>query len=171
LSPMYRGAVGVHNLNARLQAALNPPSPKKAERRLSGRAFRAGDKVIQLRNNYEIDVYNGDIGRIQAIDVLNQSLHVQIDDRVVSYDWSEADELALAYAISIHKAQGSEYKAVVIPVMTTHYILLLRPLLYTAVTRARELVVLVGNKRAIAIAVRNNKVAHRYSGLSARIGR
>jgi len=169
LSPMYRGAVGVSNLNARLQAALNPPSPKKAERRLSGRAFRTGDKVIQLRNNYNLEVYNGDVGRIERIDALNHALHVRIDDRVVGYEWSEADELALAYAISVHKAQGSEYPAVVIPVMTTHYVLLLRPLLYTAVTRAQELVVLVGTRKAIAIAVRNNKVTQRHSSLSARI--
>jgi exodeoxyribonuclease V alpha subunit len=171
LSPMYRGAVGVSNLNERLQAALNPPSPKKAERRLSGRAFRAGDRVIQLRNNYDLDVFNGDVGRIQSIDALNQRLLVEIDERVVRYDWSEADELALAYAISVHRAQGSEYPAVVIPVMTTHYMMLQRPVLYTAVTRARELVVLVGSRRAIAIAVRNDKVARRHSGLSTRIAR
>jgi len=170
LSPMYRGAVGVSNLNERLQAALNPASPKKAERRLAGRGFRVGDKVIQLRNNYDLDVYNGDIGRITKIDMVNQALYIQIDDRVVHYDWSEADELALAYAISVHKAQGSEYPAVVIPVMTTHYIMLNRPILYTSVTRARELVVLVGTRRAIAIAVRNNKVTQRYTGLSTRIG-
>jgi exodeoxyribonuclease V alpha subunit len=169
LSPMYRGAVGVSNLNERLQAALNPPSSAKAERRLSGRTFRAGDRVIQLRNNYDLDVYNGDIGRIQAIDLVNQELRVRIDDRVVRYDWSEADELALAYAISVHKAQGSEYPAVVIPVMTTHYVMLLRPLLYTAVTRARKLVVLVGSRRAISIAVRNDKVTQRHSALSARL--
>ena len=169
LSPMYRGAVGVSNLNERLQAALNPPSSKKAERRLGGRAFRVGDRVIQLRNNYDLDVYNGDVGRIQAIDAINQAIRVQIDDRVVSYDWSNADELALAYAISVHKAQGSEYPAVVIPVMTTHYMMLQRPVLYTAVTRARELVVLVGSRRAVAIAVRNNKVARRHSGLSVRM--
>jgi exodeoxyribonuclease V alpha subunit len=169
LSPMYRGAVGVSNLNERLQAALNPPSPKKTERRLSGRSFRAGDRVIQLRNNYDLDVFNGDVGRIQSIDAVNQRLLVEIDDRLLRYEWSEADELALAYAISVHRAQGSEYRAVVIPVMTTHFIMLSRPILYTAVTRARELVVLVGNRRAIAIAVRNNKVTRRHSGLSARI--
>jgi exodeoxyribonuclease V alpha subunit len=169
LSPMYRGAVGVSNLNERLQAALNPPSPRKAERRLSGRAFRAGDRVIQLRNNYDLDVFNGDVGRIRSIDALNQRLLVEIDDRVVHYDWSEADELALAYAISVHRAQGSEYPAVVIPVMTTHYMMLQRPVLYTAVTRARELVVLVGTRRAIAIAVRNDKVTRRHSGLGARM--
>jgi len=169
LSPMYRGAVGVSNLNARLQAALNPPSPKKPERRLSGRAFRVGDRVIQLRNNYDLDVYNGDVGRIERIDVLTRALLVRVDDRLVQYDWTEADQLALAYAISVHKSQGSEYRAVVIPVMTTHYMMLTRPVLYTAITRARELVVLVGTRRAIAIAVRNNKVTERHSGLSARI--
>jgi len=169
LSPMYRGAVGVSHLNERLQAALNPPSARKAEQRLSGRAFRAGDRVIQLRNNYDLEVYNGDVGRVQAIDAVNQALRVRFDDRVVSYDWSEADELALAYAISVHKSQGSEYPAVVIPVMTTHYMMLQRPVLYTAVTRARELVVLVGSRRALAIAVRNDKVVQRYSGLSVRI--
>jgi exodeoxyribonuclease V alpha subunit len=169
LSPMYRGAVGVSHLNEQLQAALNPPSARKAERRLAGRAFRTGDRVIQLRNNYDLEVYNGDLGLIQAIDAVNQTLQVRFDERVVSYEWSEADELALAYAISIHKSQGSEYPAVVIPVMTTHYMMLQRPVLYTAVTRARELVVLVGSRRAIAIAVRNDKVTQRHSGLSVRI--
>ncbi len=170
LCPMYRGAVGVSNLNARLQAALNPPSPKKAERRLGGRGFRVGDRVIQLRNNYDLDVYNGDLGRIVAIDAVNQTLRVKIDDRVVEYDWSSADELALAYAISVHKAQGSEYPAVVMPVMMTHYMMLKRPLLYTGVTRARKLVVLVGTRKAISIAVRNNQVAQRYTALDVRLG-
>ncbi len=170
LSPMYRGAVGVHNLNARLQAALNPPSPRKPERRLSGRVFRVGDRVIQLRNNYDLDVYNGDVGYVESIDIVNQTLQVRIDGRSVRYEWNSADELALAYAISVHKAQGSEYRAVVVPVMTTHYMMLNRPVLYTAVTRARELVVLVGTRKAIAIAIRNNKVARRHSALGARIG-
>jgi len=169
LSPMHRGAVGVGNLNQKLQAALNPPSPRKAERHLAGRGFRVGDRVIQHRNNYTLDVFNGDIGWIEGIDAVNQALNVRIDDRLVRYDWSDADELDLAYAISVHKAQGSEYPVVVVPVMTTHYVLLQRPLLYTAVTRARKLVVLVGTRRAIAIAVRNNKVALRYSGLNERL--
>jgi exodeoxyribonuclease V alpha subunit len=169
LSPMHRGAVGVGNLNLKLQAALNPPSPKKAERRLAGRGFRVGDRVIQYRNNYTLDVFNGDIGQIEGIDAVRQALNVRIDDRLVRYDWSDADELGLAYAISVHKAQGSEYPVVVVPVMTTHYMLLQRPLLYTAVTRARKLVVLVGTRRAIAIAVRNNRVAQRNSGLSERL--
>ena len=136
---------------------------------MAGRGFRVGDRVIQYRNNYQLDVFNGDIGRIEGIDAINQSLNVRIDDRLVRYDWSEADELGLAYAISVHKAQGSEYPVVVVPVMTTHYMLLQRPLLYTAVTRARKLVVLVGTRRAIAIAVRNNKVTLRNSGLSERL--
>jgi exodeoxyribonuclease V alpha subunit len=169
LSPMHRGAVGVGNLNARLQATLNPPSPKKAERRLSGRTFRAGDRVIQHRNNYTLNVYNGDIGRIRSIDTMNQALHVQIDDRLVSYDWSEADELDLAYAISVHKAQGSEYPVVVVPIMTTHFVMLARNLLYTAVTRAKKLVVLVGTRRAIAIAVRNDRTTGRNTGLCVRL--
>ncbi len=171
LSPMHRGAVGVGNLNARLQAALNPPSPQKVERCLAGRVFRVGDRVIQHRNNYTLDVFNGDIGRIQAIDALDQVLYVRVDDRLVSYDWSEADELGLAYAISVHKAQGSEYPVVVVPIMTTHYVMLARNLIYTAITRAKKLVVLVGTRRAIAIAVRNNKIAERNSGLSTRIGK
>jgi exodeoxyribonuclease V alpha subunit len=137
------------------------------ERRLSGRSFRVGDRVIQLRNNYDLDVYNGDVGWISRIDLIGQTLHVRIDDRTVVYDWGEADELALAYAVSVHKAQGSEYRAVLIPVMTTHYMMLTRPVLYTAITRAREAVVLVGSKRAIA--VRNNQVTQRHSGLSVRL--
>jgi exodeoxyribonuclease V alpha subunit len=170
LSPMYRGAVGVTHLNERLQAALNPPSPRKAERRLGGRLFRTGDRVIQLRNNYDLDVYNGDVGRVRAVDAVNHALQVRYDERMVEYAWDEADELALAYAVSVHKSQGSEYRAVVIPVMTSHYMMLQRPVLYTAVTRAQELVVLVGSRRAIAIAVRNDKVTQRHSGLSVRLG-
>ncbi len=169
LSPMYRGAVGVSALNARLQAALNPPAEKKAERWLGGRVFRVGDRVIQLQNNYTLDVYNGDVGHVERIDIVNQALYVRIDDNLVRYGWNEVDELALAFAISVHKSQGSEYPAVVIPVMTTHYMMLKRPLLYTAITRARELVVLVGTKKALTIAVRNNQVVERHSGLGVRL--
>ncbi len=169
LAPMYRGECGVANLNARLQEALNPPSPHAAERRLAGRAFRVGDKVMQTRNNYARDVYNGDIGFVTAIDAEEQTLTVTIDGRPVSYDWSEADELVHAFAVSVHKSQGSEYPAVVMPVLMQHYLMLERNLLYTAVTRARRLVVLVGTRRAIAIAVRNNPVRERRSGLSVRL--
>jgi len=169
LAPMYRGACGVANLNARLQEALNPASPHKAERRLGGRAFRVGDKVMQVRNNYERDVYNGDIGRITAIDPVDQTLTATIDGRPVVYDWGEADELVHAFAVSVHKSQGSEYPAIVMPMLTQHYMMLQRNLLYTAITRAKGLVVLVGTRRAIGIAVRNNKVRERHSGLSIRL--
>jgi len=169
LSPMYRGAVGVANLNARLQAALNPPGAHKVERRVGGRVFRVGDRVIQLRNNYDLDVFNGDVGHITAIDPVNQSLAVDVDGRLVTYDWANADQLAHAFAISVHKSQGSEYPVVVMPVMTTHYVMLTRPILYTGVTRARSLVVLVGTKRALSIAVRNNRVTDRHSALDVRL--
>jgi exodeoxyribonuclease V alpha subunit len=171
LCPMHRGAVGVTNLNRLLQDALNPPAPDRAERRLGGRMLRVGDKLMQIRNNYDKETYNGDIGRLVAIDLENQTFSVEIDERAVRYDWSEADELVHAFAISVHKSQGSEFPCVVLPVMTQHYLMLQRNLLYTAVTRAKQLVVLVGQKRAISIAVRNNRVADRYSGLSVRLGR
>jgi exodeoxyribonuclease V alpha subunit len=167
---MYRGPVGVNALNDVLQADLNPnPRGRKIERRLFGRLFRIGDKVIQTRNNYDKDVYNGDIGRVHALDIANQALTVVMDGRFIQYDWAEADELMHAYCISVHRAQGSEYPCVVLPIVTQHYLMLQRNLLYTAITRARQLVVLVGSRRAIAIAVRNNRVAHRWSGLAWRL--
>jgi exodeoxyribonuclease V alpha subunit len=171
LSPMYRGAVGVSALNGRLQDALNPSAPKKAERRLNGTLFRVGDRVMQMRNNYDRDVFNGDMGHVAAIDIENQSLSVNIDGRVVQYDWSEADELSIAYAVSVHKSQGSEYPAIVLALLPQHYMMLQRNLLYTAVTRAKQLCVLVGTRRALAMAVKNNKVAQRYSGLTARLAK
>ncbi len=169
LSPMYRGAVGVSNLNVRLQEALNPPSLAKGERRVAGRVFRLGDKVMQTRNNYDKEVYNGDIGRVVRLDLENQVMVVRIDDRPVPYDFSDLDELVHAYAVSVHKSQGSEYPAVVMPILTQHYLLLQRNLLYTGMTRAEKLVVLVGTRKAIAIAVRNNKIAHRYTALDVRL--
>jgi exodeoxyribonuclease V alpha subunit len=169
LAPMYRGACGVANLNNRLQEALNPASPKKPERRLGGRLFRVGDKVMQIRNDYLKEVYNGDIGRITRVDTEGQTLTVSIDGQRVVYDWGEADELVHAFAVSVHKSQGSEYSAVVMPVMTQHYLLLERNLFYTGITRAKRLVVLVGTRRAIAIAVHNAKVRERHSGLSLRL--
>ncbi len=169
LSPMYRGAVGVSNLNARLQEALNPPSLAKSERRLAGRVFRLGDKVMQTRNNYDKEVYNGDIGRVVRLDLENQIMVVRIDDRPVPYDFSDLDELVHAYAVSVHKSQGSEYPAVVMPMLTQHYLLLQRNLLYTGMTRAEELVVLVGTRKAIAIAVRNDKIAQRHTALDVRL--
>ncbi|MBN2469737.1 MAG: ATP-dependent RecD-like DNA helicase [Anaerolineae bacterium] len=168
LVPMYRGPVGVDALNSALQAALNPPG-RMAERRIMGRLFRAGDKVMQLRNNYEKEVFNGDIGRVKAFDFEEQTLLVDMDGRTVAYEFSEVDELTHAYAISVHKSQGSEYPVVVVPVLTQHYMMLQRNLLYTAITRARQIVVLVGTRKAIAIAVRNDQIARRYSALDWRV--
>jgi len=169
LSPMYRGAVGVANLNARLQETLNPPSAKKLERKLGGRVFRVGDKLMVTRNNYDKDTFNGDVGRLSAIDLEEQTLTLNFEGREVNYDWLEADELAHAFAVSVHKSQGSEYPAVVIPLLTQHYMMLQRNLLYTAVTRARKLCVLVGTHKAVAMAVKNAAVAARYSGLESRL--
>ncbi|NPV67795.1 MAG: ATP-dependent RecD-like DNA helicase [Anaerolineae bacterium] len=169
LAPMHRGLAGVAALNQALQEALNPRG-RPAERWIMGRLFRAGDKVMQVRNNYDKEVFNGDIGRVQAIDFDEQSLIVRMEDRLVTYDWSECDELVHAYAISVHKSQGSEYPVVVMPILTQHYMMLQRNLLYTAVTRARRMVVLVGTRKAIAIAVRNGHIAQRYSALAWRLG-
>lgn len=169
LSPMHRGEVGVSALNARLQAALNPPAADKAERVGGGRAFRVGDRVMQIRNNYDKDVFNGDMGQVVRIDLENQTMDVRMEDRGVSYDFLELDELVHAYAVSVHKAQGSEFPAVIIPLLPTHYMMLQRNLLYTAVTRAQKLVVLVGSPRAIGIAVKNDRAKERHSGLAERL--
>jgi exodeoxyribonuclease V alpha subunit len=171
LSPMHRGVVGVGALNESIQAAVNPPAPRRAERRFGNRLYRVGDRVMQIRNNYDKDVYNGDMGFIRRIDNENQEMQVEIDGRPIAYDFLELDELVHAFAISVHKSQGSEFPAVVIPVLTSHYMMLQRNLLYTAVTRARQLVVLVGQPRAIGIAVGNNKVTARYTGLDMRLRR
>ncbi|MEP7286705.1 MAG: ATP-dependent RecD-like DNA helicase [Chloroflexota bacterium] len=165
LAPMYKGEIGITALNDRLQAVLNPLD-RNVEHVIAGRKFRMGDKVIQTRNNYEKDVYNGDIGRITEIDPVKQVLEIDFDGRLlVEYDWKEAGDLFHAFAISIHRSQGSEYPAVVIPVMVQHSRMLQRNLIYTAITRAKQLVVLVGTRRAIQMAVDNDRVAHRYSGL------
>jgi exodeoxyribonuclease V alpha subunit len=170
LTPTHRGPAGVASLNGLLQAALNPPAHGRAEQRFGATIFRLGDRVLQLRNNYDLEVYNGDIGEVVAIDPIEQTLTVRYDgERDVAYDVGLLDELTLAYAISIHKAQGAEYPCVVIPLLTQHYTLLQRNLIYTGVTRAKRLVVLLGDRRAIAIAVKNNRVAARYTGLARRL--
>jgi exodeoxyribonuclease V alpha subunit len=169
MAPMYRGPVGVTMLNERLQNVLNPSSLMKPEKRLFGQTFRPGDKVMQIQNNYDKEVFNGDIGFVFAIDAINHNLTIDFEGRAVKYDWNEADQLVLAYAVSVHKAQGSEFPAVVVPLVTAHYLMLQRNLLYTAVTRAKKLCVLVGSRKAIGIAVRNDKVAHRYTALSWRL--
>ena len=169
LSPMHRGAVGVASLNAALQAALNPPGPAIGERQIGGRTYRVGDRVMQIRNNYDKEVFNGDMGQVVTIDLEEQLVGVLMDGRTQRYDFSELDELVHAYAVSVHKSQGSEFPAVVIPLLPTHYMMLQRNLLYTAVTRAQKLVVLVGTPRAVAIAVHNDRAHQRYSGLAERL--
>ena len=169
LSPMHRAEVGVAALNTRLQEALNPSKPGLAERQMGGRSYRTGDRVMQIRNDYDKEVYNGDMGRILAVNLEDQMISVKMDERTIAYDFLEMDELVHAYAVSVHKAQGSEFPAVVIPLLTTHYMMLQRNLLYTAVTRAQKLVVLVGSPRAISIAVGNNRAKERYSGLAERL--
>jgi exodeoxyribonuclease V alpha subunit len=170
LAPIYRGPAGVIALNERLQEKLNPPANNKLERKLYGTVFRLGDKVMQTQNNYDKDVYNGDIGFVRSIDVVEQTLILDFDGRTATYDWSDADQLTLAYVVSIHKAQGSEFPVVVMPVVTQHYTMLQRNLFYTAITRARKLCVLAGSPRAISMAVRNNKVAQRFTALEWRLG-
>jgi len=169
LSPMHRGVVGVGALNDAIQNAVNPSRPDRPERMVGSRIFRVGDRVMQIRNNYDKEVYNGDMGHITGLDAIEQQVVVSIDGKPVAYDFLELDELTHAYAVSVHKSQGSEFPVVVIPVLTTHYMMLQRNLLYTAITRARRLVVLVGQPKAIGIAVRNNRVAERYTGLAERL--
>ena len=169
LSPMYNGHAGVTRLNEVLQESLNPPGRHTMQHRINGRLFRIGDKVMQTVNNYDKSVFNGDIGRITAIDVVEQTISVNIDGTPVIYSFLEVDELIHAYAISVHKSQGAEYPCVVMPVVTPHYLMLQRNLLYTAVTRASKLVILVGTRRAIQIAVRTNPVAGRHSALDWRL--
>ncbi|MBT9177128.1 MAG: ATP-dependent RecD-like DNA helicase [Firmicutes bacterium] len=166
LTPMRRTITGVDNLNLLLQQALNPPSPGKAEVQTASGIFRLGDKVMQIRNNYTRLVYNGDVGSIVAIDGDDGEITVAYPERSVAYELTELSELTLAYASTVHKSQGSEYRAVVLPFTTQHYVMLQRNLLYTAITRARDLVVIVGSKKALAIAVKNAKVEQRYTGLA-----
>jgi exodeoxyribonuclease V alpha subunit len=163
LSPMSRGGVGARSLNIELQAALNPAGERKVER--FGWTFAVGDKVMQIENDYDKEVYNGDIGYIEGLDPDAGELTVSVDGRSVTYGFGELDTLVLAYAATIHKSQGSEYPAVVIPVLTQHYTMLQRNLLYTGVTRGRRLVVLVGQRKAVAIAVRNVSGRRRWSKL------
>jgi exodeoxyribonuclease V alpha subunit len=163
LCPMNRGGVGARSLNIELQAALNPAGEKKVER--FGWTFAPGDKVMQIENDYDKDVYNGDIGMIEDVDLDEGELAVNFDGRTVTFVFGELDTLVPAYAATIHKSQGSEYPAVVIPVMTQHYAMLQRNLIYTGVTRGKKLVVLVGQKKAVAIAVKNVSGRRRWSKL------
>ena len=162
LTPMHKGVAGAGNLNKELQKTLNPGT----EGIMRGdRNYRVGDKVMQVRNNYDKEVFNGDIGRITQIYTENQQLAISFDGREVTFDFSDLDEIVLAYAVSVHKSQGSEFPAVVIPVLTQHYILLQRNLIYTAVTRGQKLVVMVGTRKALAIGVKNDKTKKRFTYL------
>jgi len=169
LCPMNRGSLGVRELNLQLQNALNPFQQNKPFVEKYGWQFRLGDKVIQTENNYDKEVFNGDIGIVTKIDPVEQEVVIRFDQRDVVYDFGELDEVSLAYAITIHKSQGSEFPVVVIPMATQQYILLQRNLVYTGITRGKKLVVLVGQKKAVAMAVRNNKTERRFSGLLARL--
>ncbi len=166
LSPMHRGEAGAQSLNERLQAALNPTGTEVTR---GGVRYRDGDKVMQVRNNYDKDVFNGDIGRVTQIDTTEQEVSVAFGERTATYEYGELDELAQAYAITVHKSQGSEFRAVVVPITTQHFVMLQRNLIYTAITRAKGLVVMVGTRKALGIAVKNNAVSLRNTTLVERL--
>ena len=166
LTPMQRGVVGAANLNLLLQQALNPSGPSLGR---GGYTYRQGDRVMQLRNNYAKDVFNGDLGYIREVDTEGRTLKVDFDGKWVEYDVTELDELTLAYATTIHKAQGSEYPIVVMPVLMTHYVMLQRNLIYTGITRAKKICVLLGAAKALAYAVRNVSVLKRNTRLKERL--
>ena len=165
LCPMNRGGLGARALNVELQKTLNPPIDEVFIERF-GFTYRVGDKVMQTENDYDKDVFNGDIGYVRRIDPDAQELVIEFDGRPVEYQFGELDEVALAYAVSIHKSQGSEYPAVVIPMMMQHYMMLRRNLLYTGITRGRKLVVLVGQKQAVGMAVKGRVETRRWSKLA-----
>lgn len=166
LTPMHKGVMGAGNLNGVLQQKLNP---SQVQLMRGGRLYKRADKVMQIRNNYDKEVFNGDIGRISGIDFESQIVAVDFDSRAVEYGYSDLDELVLAYAVSVHKSQGSEYPAVVMPIHTSHYVLLQRNLIYTGVTRARNLVIIVGTKKAMSIGIRNDRTERRYTGLAVKL--
>ena len=169
LCPMNRGSLGAREMNLQLQNALNPQRPDEPRVERFGWQFRIRDKVIQTENNYDKEVFNGDIGRIKAINPDEREVAIQFESREVIYDFGELDEVSLAYAISIHKSQGSEFPVVIVPVAIQHYMLLQRNLIYTAITRGKKMVVLIGQKKALGLAVRNNRTGERFSGLLARL--
>ena len=187
MTPMRKGALGVERLNTILQEFLNPPSPDKKEKELGAATFREGDKVMQIKNNYQMEwevrsqrydvaldkgtgVFNGDMGVVRRIDLFGEQLTVEYDEnRFVTYEFKQLDELELAYAITIHKSQGSEYPAVVIPLLSGPRMLMNRNLIYTAVTRARSCVCIVGSPQTFQEMVANERQQRRYSSLSARI--
>lgn len=168
LCPMYRGDAGADALNVELQARLNP---RGDEIQRGSKLFRVGDKVLQVRNDYDLDVFNGDVGRVTAVDRADAVLRVRFDEREVEYPFADLDQLVPAYAITVHRAQGSEYPAVIVPLLTEHYVMLRRNLFYTAITRGRQLVVVVGARKALELAVRTSGEDARNSGLAERLAR
>jgi exodeoxyribonuclease V alpha subunit len=181
LSPTRKGPAGTKSLNARLQAALNPPAPDKKEKLYAGTVFREGDKVMQIRNNYDIiwksadgltsgtGVFNGDIGTIREVDFTRETVTVDFEDRLVTYLFEQLSELEPAWALTVHKSQGSEYKAVILAAAGGPRQLLVRSVLYTAITRARELLIIVGDRGVVETMVENDRRLKRYSGLRARL--
>ena len=166
LTPMQRGVVGAANLNMALQQALNHNTEALSR---GGYTFKLGDRVMQLRNNYDKEVYNGDLGYVRSVDMEDRTLTVDFEGHAVEYEVSELDELTLAYATTIHKSQGSEYPIVVMPVLMNHYVMLQRNLIYTGITRAKKICVLVGQAKALAYAIRNMKVLKRNTRLKERL--
>jgi exodeoxyribonuclease V alpha subunit len=164
LVPMHRGAIGVEAVNRELQRVLNPNGEP-----IPGTPLRVGDKVMQVRNNYALEVYNGDVGSIEAVDTAARKVLVRLDDRMLRYELAEIDQLILAYACTVHKSQGSEYPAVVVVLHAQHHIMLQRNLLYTAVTRAKRQVVLLGQERALMTALRDDSRQKRFTRLAQRL--
>ncbi|MBW4457449.1 MAG: ATP-dependent RecD-like DNA helicase [Nostoc indistinguendum CM1-VF10] len=169
LCPMTRGVVGTRNLNTVLQQLINPPSPNKVEINRGGNLLREGDRIIQLTNDYNREVFNGDLGIIQAIDTVEQEVMVQYGERTVVYDYADLNEIALAWCVTIHKSQGSEYPVVILPIYMQHYMMLTRNLFYTGITRAKKLAIVVGAKKAISLAVRSTDDQRRYTRLQQRL--
>ena len=181
LSPTKKGIAGTVNLNKLLQASLNPPAPDKKERQFGEYTFREGDRVMQIRNNYDImwrktagsaigaGIFNGDVGIIRSIDPSMEQLTVVFDDREVDYDFTQLNELEPAYAMTVHKSQGSEYRAVILAAWNGSQYLLNRSILYTAITRARELLIITGNEQTVSVMTQNAKTGRRYTGLKLRL--
>ncbi|WP_199755945.1 ATP-binding domain-containing protein, partial [Chroococcidiopsis cubana] len=169
LCPMTRGEVGTRHLNGVLQALINPPSAGKAEIKSGGIVLRVGDRVIQQVNDYDREVFNGDLGTIAAIDLEETEVTVQYQERLVTYDYADLNEITLAFATTIHKSQGSEYRVVILPLYMQHYMMLSRHLIYTGLTRAKQLAILVGPSKAIGLAVRQVKDTQRYTLLQERL--
>ena len=169
LCPMTRGAVGTRHFNQVLQKLINPPHPDKAEVFRSGMTFRVGDRIIQLKNDYNREVFNGDLGIIAAIDTVEQEVTITFEGREVSYDYADLNEITLAWSITIYKSQGSEYPVILLPLYMTHYVMLSRNLIYTGLTRAKKLAIVIGSSQAIGLAVKQINQQQRYTRLKERL--